>query len=110
MKTLERAVQDMSIATEAPFHLKNLPQELRLKIYAHELFHLPYGDPPALFEALTHDEFLADDYIRAIRLYSYGGDDLNNFRVTNDNAEAFRKMPMKELLKIKHLTLMIDDD
>lgn len=95
-----------------PSNLKKLPQEIRLQIYAHDLVHYPSveSEPPALLKALAGDEFFVDDYVRAVRLYSYGGSDMNNFKVTKENTEAFNRMPMKEMLKIRHLTLVMKTD
>jgi hypothetical protein len=106
----DTVAQSPSNAAEAPFHLKKLPQEVRLKIYAHELVHYPSGNPLTLLEALARDEHLANDYVRAVRLYNYGENDKNNFRVTKANMEVFMRMPMKEMLKIKHFTLVVDMD
>jgi hypothetical protein len=89
------------------FHLKELPQELRMNIYAHELYHLPMTKEPALLQVLAKDKFLIDDYARAVRLWEYGG--MHNFLVTSANVNAFHRMPMKEMLKIKHLTIVVDN-
>jgi len=91
---------------EGVFHLKKLPQELRMKIYAHELYHLPVSKEPALLQVLAKDKFLLDDYRRAIRLWEYGG--MHNFKVTSANVDTFHRMPMKDMMKIKHLTIVVD--
>jgi hypothetical protein len=92
-------------------NLKDLLQELRLKFWAHALVHMPNPSQkePALLEAISTDEDLRDDYIRAIGLYRFNR---NNYKVTSENVDEFYdvKTPWKKMVHVKHITFVFDEE
>jgi hypothetical protein len=70
----------------------------------------PSQKEPALLEAISKDEDLRDDYIRAIGLYRFNR---NNYKVTSENVDEFydvKKTPWKKLANIKHITFVFDGE
>lgn len=81
------------------FPIKKVPSELRLKIFAHEVDYQSNGRLPPLIVALGADKEL---YEEAREIYKKV-----NLLVFNRNQDDFRVMPMKELFKIRHLTIVV---
>jgi hypothetical protein len=77
---------------------KTLPMELRVLVYMNGLQLQPGLQAPALLLALAANQ---DLYAEALPIY-----EKINFFAKIRNKQLFLKMPLKDLLKIRHLTLV----
>jgi len=86
------------------FPLKTLQQKIRLIIYEQQLA-IRDGQGPALLHALAKDKYLTNYDLQAIKLCHR-----TNFKVTRENGEEFKEMRPRKQLKIKHFTLVWNND
>jgi hypothetical protein len=83
------------------FFFKKLPVEIRAMIYLDAL-ELQHDDQaPALLLALAADK---DIYSEVLPIYRE-----INAKVTLENNDAFKKLHMTRLLKIKHIKIVCDE-
>jgi hypothetical protein len=80
------------------FPIKELPFELRALIYPHALILQHDNSAPHLLYALAAD---ADLYAEAQPIYQ-----AINAIISTKNQDAFRKLKMSELTKIRHLRVV----
>ncbi|KAF8846770.1 hypothetical protein BDZ45DRAFT_784966 [Acephala macrosclerotiorum] len=77
-------------------NVQDLPRELREQIWEHQLDLQPTFLPPPLLLAGNH--FLQEELTEVFRKV--------NYVVTIQNQAAFRRMPMDDLMQLRHLTVM----
>ena len=86
------------MAATEQFGFRRLPKEIRELVYLHELSVDHDNKPSALFVAVAADPTLLAEALPIYRQV--------NYVLTKGNMEHFKKMPLKKVMKVKHLKVV----
>lgn len=84
----------------SPLSLKDLPKEVREKIFNHVVYFEPGGQAPKLLIALGKESGMYEEAKHAMMK--------TNFVVTKDNLETFKDLKWVDRAKIRHLMIICD--